>query len=70
MVKFTSEGYLKENVPVELVYPDQFAVGPGVEVGHGANSQFGPTLPTLDPSGQSFASWVQAFGPTFPVPKT
>ena len=31
-------------------------------VGHGANSQFGPILPTLDPSGHSFASAVQAFG--------
>lgn len=27
-------------------------------VGHGANSQLGPTLPTLEPSGHIFASWV------------
>ena len=29
-------------------------------MGHGANSQFGPTLPTLDPSGHTFASIVHA----------
>lgn len=34
----------------------------GVEPGHGANSQFGPVLPTALPSGQIFASSVQAFG--------
>lgn len=33
----------------------------GIRVGHGANSQFGPVLPTVVPSGQTFASWVQAF---------
>ncbi len=27
--------------------------------GHGANSQFGPCLPTADPSGQILASIVQ-----------
>ena len=32
----------------------------GVGEGHGANSQFGGTLPTAVPSGQSFASAVQA----------
>ena len=36
--------------------------GVGVAVGHGANSQSGPTLPTAEPSGQIIASWVQAIG--------
>lgn len=31
-------------------------------LGHGANSQFGPVLPTALPSGQTFASSVQACG--------
>jgi hypothetical protein len=31
-------------------------------VGHGANSQFGPVRPTLVPSGQTFASVLQATG--------
>lgn len=31
-------------------------------MGQGANSQFGKTLPTDLPSGQIFASIVQAFG--------
>jgi hypothetical protein len=31
--------------------------------GQAANSQSGPTLPTEEPSGQIFASSVQAFGP-------
>ncbi|OGH19616.1 MAG: hypothetical protein A2868_01720 [Candidatus Levybacteria bacterium RIFCSPHIGHO2_01_FULL_40_15b] len=37
-------------------------VGDGAElVGQGANSQFGPVLPTDEPSGQIFTSSVQAF---------
>lgn len=34
----------------------------GVGPGHGSNSQFGPVLPTEEPSGQSLASRVQATG--------
>jgi hypothetical protein len=34
----------------------------GSSPGQGANSQFGPVLPTALPSGQSFASSVHAFG--------
>jgi len=36
--------------------------GGGFACGHGANSQFGPTLPTAEPSGQIIASCVQATG--------
>lgn len=36
----------------------QIGVGPG----HGSNSQFGPVLPTEEPSGQSLASRVQGIG--------
>lgn len=28
-------------------------------MGHAENSHLGPTLPTYDPSGHIFASWVQ-----------
>jgi len=34
-----------------------------VVVGQGVNSQFGPVRPTAEPSGQIFASIVQAFPP-------
>lgn len=34
----------------------------GIKVGQTSNSQFGPLLPTLLPSGQIIASIVQAFG--------
>ncbi|MFA6408088.1 MAG: hypothetical protein WCW36_01250 [Candidatus Paceibacterota bacterium] len=34
-----------------------------VVVGHGANSQFGPTRPTVEPSRQNFASVVHATPP-------
>lgn len=43
--------------------------GNGVGVGQGANSQFGPTLPTLDPSRQILASAVHAFRPEPLLPK-
>jgi len=36
--------------------------GGGFAWGHGANSQFGPTLPTAEPSGHIIASCVQATG--------
>jgi hypothetical protein len=38
----------------------EVSIGVAITVGHAANSQSGPTLPTLLPSGQSFASSVQA----------
>lgn len=43
--------------------PSKLLVGIGedLEVGQGENSQFGPVLPTDDPSGQSLASEVQLF---------
>ena len=37
-----------------------------VAAGHSANSQLGPVLPTEEPSGQTFASSVQAFGESGP----
>lgn len=40
----------------------------GIKVGQAANSQFGPVLPTLLPSGQIIASIVQAIG-VVPDPK-
>lgn len=49
------------------MYVFQLVVGSGVgdivELGQGENSQFGPVLPTLVPSGQIFASIVQAVDP-------
>ncbi len=48
-------GLGKQDALLELL-----AVGLALVVGQAANSQFGPVLPTLVPSGQIFASWVQA----------
>src|SRR5579872_5920377 len=60
-------GYLKVNPNSPLEYVSQPEVSIDcVEVetgGHAANSQFGPVRPTALPSGQSFASIVQATCP-------
>jgi hypothetical protein len=45
--------------PAEALHPWASESFPTI-CGHGANSQFGPVLPTALPSGHSFASSVQA----------
>ncbi|MDP1710163.1 MAG: hypothetical protein Q8L28_00905 [bacterium] len=44
------------------------SVGIGTKAGQASNSQFGPVLPTADPSEQTFASAVQVWG-VAPKPK-
>src|SRR3989344_872805 len=52
--------YCVEGQSEFFVHP---TTGFGFTVGHDANSQFGPVLPTAEPSGHSFASCVQATCP-------